>query len=80
MCLAVPAKILEINGQKAKVDFGSVSTEVNISLIESPKIGDYVIVHAGYAIQVMDAAEAAETLELFQQILSQDSNEDVLDA
>ncbi|MDH4122607.1 MAG: HypC/HybG/HupF family hydrogenase formation chaperone [Thermoplasmata archaeon] len=81
MCLAIPAKILEINGDHAKVDYGGNFREVNISLVEDPKVGEYVIVHAGYAIQMLDAEEAEETLELFRQLLSQDlSGEDVLDA
>lgn len=81
MCLAIPAKILSIEGDRAKVDYGGNVREINIALIESPKVGMYVIVHAGYAIQVLDAAEAEETLELFRQLLEQDvPGEDVLDA
>ncbi len=77
MCLAIPAKILEINNNNAKVDYGSgIVREVNTSLIERPKVGEYVIVHAGYAIQVMDAAEAEETLEMFRQILEYDERGD----
>ena len=68
MCLAIPAKVLEINGDIAKVDFGGVTRETNISLVDS-SVGEYVIVHAGFAIQVMDEKEAHETLEMFQQIL-----------
>ncbi len=68
MCLAIPAKVLEIDGDVAKVDFGGVTREANISLVDA-KIGEYVIVHAGFAIQVMDEKEAHETLEMFQQIL-----------
>lgn len=67
--MAIPAKILEIGDGRAKVDYGGVVREINISLIEKPRKGDYVIVHAGYAIQVMDAAEAEETLDMFRQIL-----------
>ncbi|MEM3396928.1 MAG: HypC/HybG/HupF family hydrogenase formation chaperone [Thermoplasmata archaeon] len=69
MCLAVPAKVLEIHGKKAKVDFGGVFREVDISLVNA-KIGDYVIVHAGYAIEVMDRETAEETLKLWEEILS----------
>lgn len=77
MCLAIPAKILEINDNNAKVDYGSgIVRAVNTSLIERPKVGEYVIVHAGYAIQVMDAAEAEETLEMFRQILEYDERGD----
>jgi len=82
MCLAMPAKILALlEDSRARVDYGGVTREVNISLIEKPKVGEYVIVHAGYAIQTLDAAEAEETLELFRQMLETDSGgEDVLDA
>jgi len=76
MCLAIPAEIIEIEGDRAKVDYGGVVREVNISLIEKPKVGEYVIVHAGYAIQVMDASEAEETLDLFRQILEQEESGD----
>jgi hydrogenase expression/formation protein HypC len=69
MCLAIPAKVLNINGEKANVDFGQgVLREVNISLVEA-KIGDYVLVHAGYAIQLIEEKEAQETLSLWNSIL-----------
>ncbi|MGB2825589.1 MAG: HypC/HybG/HupF family hydrogenase formation chaperone, partial [Thermoplasmata archaeon] len=53
MCLAVPAEIKSIEGTTAKVDFGGVMRPVNVSLVDA-KIGDYVIVHAGYAIEILD--------------------------
>ncbi|MBS7640230.1 MAG: HypC/HybG/HupF family hydrogenase formation chaperone [Candidatus Bathyarchaeia archaeon] len=69
MCLAVPAKVIEINGDLAKVDFGGgVIREANISLVDA-KVGDYVLIHAGYAIQVLDEEEAKETLRLWMEIL-----------
>ena len=71
MCLAIPAKIIEINGSNAKVDFGGTFRDVNISLVGAKK-NDYVLVHAGYAIQVMDEKEANETLKLWEEILAQD--------
>ena len=70
MCLAIPAKVLEVNGDTAKVDFGAGTIrDVNISLVE-PKIGEYVIVHAGYAIEILDQKAAEETLELWNEILN----------
>lgn len=67
--MAVPAKILEINGDLAKVDFGGgVMREVNIMLVDA-RVGDYVLVHAGYAIQVLDEKEAEETLMLWREII-----------
>jgi len=69
MCLAVPAKITSIKEDKAKVDFGEgILREVNVTLVNA-RIGDYVLVHAGYAIQVLDEKEALETLRLFDEIL-----------
>ncbi|UCD92921.1 MAG: HypC/HybG/HupF family hydrogenase formation chaperone [Methanobacteriota archaeon] len=68
MCLAVPARVIRIDGDIAEVDFGGTVRQANVSLVEA-KIGEYVIVHAGYAIQTLDREEAEETLEMFQQIL-----------
>ena len=69
MCLAIPAKVLSIEDSTAKVDFGSgVTREVNIMLVDA-KVDEYVLVHAGYAIQTIDKKAALETLELWNQIL-----------
>ena len=69
MCLAIPAKVIKVNGNLAKVDFGEgVLREVNVSLVDV-KAGDYVLVHAGYAIQVLSEEEAVETLKLWSEIL-----------
>jgi len=69
MCLAIPAKVVSVEEDKAKVDFGEgVLREVNVALVNA-KIGDYVLVHAGYAIQVLDEKEALETLRLWSEIL-----------
>jgi len=69
MCLAIPAKVVSITGNKAKVDFGEgVLREVDITLV-NVEVGEYVLVHAGYAIQVLSAEEAEETLRLWNEIL-----------
>jgi len=69
MCLAIPAKIVKTKEDKAEVDFGEgVLREVNITLVDA-RVGDYVLVHAGYAIQVLEKEEAEETLRLWSQIL-----------
>lgn len=73
MCLAIPAKILEINGDIAKVDFGGVLREVDITLVDA-NIDDYVIVHAGFAIEVLEEKDAQYTLDLFKQILEAEEN------
>jgi hydrogenase expression/formation protein HypC len=70
MCLAIPAKVLSLREAKAQVDFGEgVLREVNVTLVDA-KEGDYVLVHAGYAIQVLDKKEAQETLNLWNEILA----------
>ena len=70
MCLAIPAKIMSLQGTKAQVDFGQgVLREVDISLVEA-KLGEYVLVHAGYAIQVLEEKEALETLSLWNDVLA----------
>ncbi len=74
MCLAIPAKVIEVLGDTAKVDFGAgTMREVNVSLVEA-KIGEYVIVHAGYAIEVLDQKAAEETLAMWNEILHKYDN------
>ena len=71
MCLAIPAKVLEINGDVAKVDFGQgVAREVNVMLVKA-KEGDYILVHAGYAIQTLNQEAAKESLRYWREILDQ---------
>lgn len=75
MCLAIPAKVISIKQDKAEVDFGEgVLREANITLV-NVKVGDYVLVHAGYAIQVLDEKEAEETLEMWNQILQAEAKQ-----
>ena len=70
MCLAIPAEVLEIKGNIAKVDFGEgVLRDVNVTLVEA-HVGEYVLVHAGYAIHVIDRKAAEETLQMWEEILS----------
>ncbi|MDH7517850.1 MAG: HypC/HybG/HupF family hydrogenase formation chaperone [Candidatus Thermoplasmatota archaeon] len=76
MCLAIPGKIVEIDDKKehATVDYGEgTRRKANITLVDV-KIGDYVLVHAGFAIQVLDAKEARETLNLFREMLSMEES------
>ena len=69
MCLAIPGKIMKIDGELAKVDFGDgTAREVNASLVDV-KVGQYVIVHAGFAIEILDEKAAKETLKLWIEIL-----------
>jgi hydrogenase expression/formation protein HypC len=68
MCLAIPALIKSINGHQAVVDIDGVTREVSIMLTPEARVGDYVLLHTGYAINVIDAAEAEETLKLLRQM------------
>jgi len=69
MCLAIPARVLTRKGSIAKVDFGDgTAREVNVSLVDVD-VGEYVIVHAGFAIQVLDKRSAEETIRLWNEIL-----------
>ncbi|HDI46375.1 MAG TPA: HypC/HybG/HupF family hydrogenase formation chaperone [Candidatus Methanomethylia archaeon] len=73
MCLAVPAKVLEVKGNRAVVDFGGVRREVSLLLVRREEVreGSYVLVHTGYAIAVLDEEEARETLEIWREISEQ---------
>lgn len=68
MCLAVPGRIVKLAGTTAKVDFGGVTTEAELVLVPEAREGDYVLVHAGFAIQVLDEAAAQETLKLYAEL------------
>ncbi len=64
MCLAVPAQIVSINGDFARVDIQGNFRDTNVSLIENPQVGDWVLLHAGFAIERVDADLAKEMEEL----------------
>ncbi len=68
MCLAVPMKVVNITGTKGVVMSGGIETEVALDLTPDAVEGDYVIVHAGFAIQRVDKEEAEETLEIFARL------------
>ena len=68
MCLAIPALIKSIEGHQAEVDIDGVTREVSIQLTPEVKVGDYVLLHTGYAINVIDAVEAEETLKLLRKL------------
>ena len=69
MCLSIPGKISAINGNKAEVLIGEARVLAAIDLIEDPAVGDYVLVHAGVAIQKLTENDALETLRLVSEIL-----------
>ncbi len=68
MCLAIPMKILKIEGDRAIVSSGGIQRIIGINFLKGPKIGDYVIVHAGFAIEKLDTVKAKETLKLLKEI------------
>jgi hydrogenase expression/formation protein HypC len=68
MCLAIPALVKSIDGQLAEVEVGGVKRKVSIWLTPEVKVGDYVLLHTGYAINIIDEAEAKETLKLLEEI------------
>jgi hydrogenase expression/formation protein HypC len=70
MCLAFPGKVIEVEGDFAKVDFGAgtIRDDVNVSLVQA-RVGQYVLVHAGYAMQVLDEGEALKTIAYWNEIL-----------
>ena len=72
MCLAVPVKIVSINGEEAVVDIGGVTRAVSIALTPEAKVGDYVLLHTGYAINVLNEEEAQETLSLLERMVEAD--------
>ncbi len=76
MCLAVPSKVIEINDSLAKVSVDGVVRDVSIMLLEDLKIGDYVIVHAGFAINRLDEKAALQTIEDMRNILAADDGDD----
>jgi len=68
MCLAIPALIKSIRNEEADVDMGGITRRISLRLTPQAKVGDYVIVHTGYAINILDQHEARETLKLFEQM------------
>ena len=68
MCLAIPALVKSINGYEAEVEIGGVRRQASLKLTPEAKVGDYVLLHAGYAISVIAAEEAEETLKLLRQL------------
>jgi hydrogenase expression/formation protein HypC len=71
MCLAIPGKVLSIQDRSGEVDFGGVIRKVNLSMVDTA-VGEWVVVHAGFAIQTMDEEEAQETLKLWEELLAQE--------
>ena len=79
MCLAIPGKVVEIDASVSplmgKVSFGGIKKDVCLELVPEVKIGNYVIVHVGFALNVMDEEEAQETLNLIEQMHQSEDEE-----
>ncbi len=79
MCLAIPSKIVDINDNMGTIDVAGVRREASLLLLEAPQVGDWVIVHAGFAIQKIDEATAQESLRYLReaaQLLVEDDDTD----
>jgi len=70
MCLAIPSRITKIQNNMATIDVEGVQREASLLLLEDARIGDYVIVHAGFAISKLDEAAAQETLDLLREAIA----------
>lgn len=68
MCLGIPGKVLEIEKNTAKVDVGGLSRDISIDLCPDVSVGEYVLIHTGFAIQKVDEKEAQETLDLLRKM------------
>lgn len=68
MCLSIPGKVIEINGDTAEVSVGGTIVKVGMQMVDHVKEGDFVLVHAGFALQKINEKEALETLKLFREM------------
>ena len=75
MCLAVPARIIEINGEMAKVDVGGVHRMVSLMLVPGLELGDYVITHAGFALHKVEEADAQASIALLRELVEKVSGQ-----
>jgi hydrogenase expression/formation protein HypC len=71
MCLAVPLEVVDVKDNLATVSFGSTTREVYLDLMDTVAVGDFIIVHAGFAIEKLDREEAAKTLALFKEVMDE---------
>ena len=74
MCLAIPSRIIDINSNIATIDVEGVRRQASLMLVEDARVGDYVIVHAGFAIQKLDEASALESLQLLREAFLSDTD------
>lgn len=75
MCLSVPARVIEINGEMAKASIGGSVFEIGLHLVDNVEVGDYVLVHTGFALEKIDPEEACKLLQMLKEL---DVNKDYL--
>ena len=68
MCLSIPAEIIEINDNKAIVSVGGTTYEASLDLVDDVKVGDFVLLHTGFALQKLDPEEAEETIKMLKEL------------
>ena len=78
MCLSIPAKVISINGDYAKASVGGTIITAGLQMVEEVKVGDYILVHTGFALQKIDEEEAIETLKLVQEYLDDGNSLDIV--
>ena len=76
MCLSIPAKIISIDGDKGRVSLGGAEYNAALNLVENVKVGDYVLLHSGFAIQVIDEKEAMETMQLLNEVIQKEKEDE----
>jgi len=76
MCLAIPALIKSIEGKEAEAEIGGITRRISLWLTPEAKVGDYALIHTGYAINILDQEEAKETLKLLEEIAELAEEED----
>jgi hydrogenase expression/formation protein HypC len=76
MCLAIPALITSIEGKEAEAEIGGISRRISLWLTPEAEVGDYVLIHTGYAINVLDQEEGEETLRLLEEMAALGGEED----
>ena len=72
MCLAIPAKVISVNGNSARVVIGDTEYNASLLLLDDVRVGDFVMLHAGFAIQKVDEEEAKETMRLLREVAGYD--------
>jgi len=77
MCLAIPALVRSINGPVGEVEVGGVRRKISLHLVPEAEVGDYVCVHTGFAISIVDEEEAKETLQFFRELLEEYDEEEL---